>query len=96
MFSIGAGIRKSLGDIVVKDVKSTSLFRPKLLEKLKVSNKRLSKDRKTHFNIIVIFNTYTLIIKTKSVKSYIEGLTIKLQNLFIKLLVFKKDISKII
>jgi len=78
LFSIGAGIRKSLGDIVVKDVKSTSLFRPKLLEKLKVSNKRLSKDRKTHFNIIATFNIYTLIVKTKGVRPYIKGLAISL------------------
>jgi len=29
-FSIGAGIRESLGDIVVKDIKGLLLFRPRL------------------------------------------------------------------
>jgi len=54
------------------------LFRPKLLKKPKVSNKKLSKDRKTHFNVIVIFNIYIPIAKTKSVRFYIEGFIIKL------------------
>jgi len=40
MFSISARIRQSLGDIVVKDIKGTSLLRPRLL-KLKVSNGNL-------------------------------------------------------
>jgi len=67
-----------MGDIVVKDIKSILLFRPKLLKKLKVSNKKLSKDRKTHLNITAIFNIYTPIIKTKGVKFYVEGLTVRL------------------
>jgi len=67
-----------LGDIVVKDIKSTLLFRPRLLKKLKVNNRKLFKDRKTHFNVTAIFNIYTLIIKTKSIKPYAEGLAIKL------------------
>ena len=71
-------MRKSLGDIIVEDIKSTSLFRPRLLKKLKVSNGKLSKDRKTHLNIIAIFNIYILIVKIKSVKFYIESLTIRL------------------
>ena len=45
-----------------------SLFRPKLLKKLKVSNRKLFKDRKTHLNITAIFNIHTPIIKTKGVK----------------------------
>ena len=40
LFSISAKIRKSLGDIVVKNVKWSSLLRPRLL-KLKVSNRNL-------------------------------------------------------
>ena len=39
-FSISAGMRKSLGDIVVKDIKGLSPLRPRLL-KLKVSNRNL-------------------------------------------------------
>ena len=42
MFNISAGIKKSLGDIVIKDIKRTSLFKPKL-PKLKVSNGNLLK-----------------------------------------------------
>ena len=40
MFSIGARIRQSLGNVVVKDIKGLSLLRPRLL-KLKVSNRNL-------------------------------------------------------
>ena len=40
MLSISARVRESLGNIVVKNIKETSLFRPRLL-KLKVSNKNL-------------------------------------------------------
>ena len=39
-FSINTGIRESLDDIVVKDIKGLSLFKPRLL-KLKVSNGNL-------------------------------------------------------
>jgi len=40
LFSVCARIRESLGDVVVKDIKGTSPFRPRLL-KLKVSNGNL-------------------------------------------------------
>src|SRR3984957_12763288 len=40
LFSIYAGIKESLGDIVVKNIKGTLLLRPRLL-KLKVSNRNL-------------------------------------------------------
>ena len=40
LFSIYAKIRKSLGNIVVKNIKGTSPLRPRLL-KLKVSNRNL-------------------------------------------------------
>ena len=40
LFSICARIRESLGNVVVKDIKGTSLLRPRLL-KLKVSNRNL-------------------------------------------------------
>jgi len=53
-------------------------LRLKLLKKLKVNNRKLSKDMKTYFNITVIFNIYIPIIKTKSIRFYIKGLTIKL------------------
>ena len=44
-FSISTGMRESLGDIVVKDIKGLSLLRPRLL-KLKVSNGNLLKIKK--------------------------------------------------
>src|ERR1700722_19283046 len=40
LFNICARIKESLGNIVVKNIKGTSLLRPRLL-KLKVSNKNL-------------------------------------------------------
>src|ERR1700722_19871067 len=40
LFSIYARIRESLGNVVVKNIKGTLLFRPRLL-KLKVSNRNL-------------------------------------------------------
>jgi len=40
IFSIGAGMRQSPGNVVVKDIKRSSLLRPRLL-KLKVSNRNL-------------------------------------------------------
>ena len=54
------------------------LFRPRLLKKLKVSNGKLSKDRKTYLNVTAIFNTYTPIIKIKGVRPNIKGLTVRL------------------
>ena len=89
-------MKKSLDNVVVKDIKNILLFKPRLLKKLKVNNRKLSKDRKTHFNITATFNIYTLIAKTKNIKSYAEGLTIKLQDFFIKFLVFKGGVSKVI
>ena len=44
-FSISAGIRESLGDIVVKNIKGLLLLKPRLL-KLKVSNRNLLKIKK--------------------------------------------------
>jgi len=68
-------MRKSLSDVVVKDIKSTSLFRPRLLKSLKlVIENYLFKDKKTYFNITVAFKAYILIIKTKSIRLYTEGL----------------------
>ena len=78
MFSISVKIRKSLGNIVVEDIKNMLLFRPRLLKKLKVSNRKLSEDRKTHFNITAIFSTHIFVIKTKGIKFNAEGLATRL------------------
>jgi len=78
LFSINAKIKKSLGNVVVKNIKSTPLFRPRLLKKLKVSNGKLSNNMKTHLNTTAIFNTYTPIVKIKNIRPYAEDLAIKL------------------
>ena len=66
------------------------------MKKLEVSNGKLSKDRKIYLNATTIFSTYIPIIKTKSVRFYAESLTARFQDLFIRLLVFKRGISKVI
>jgi len=71
-------MRKSLSNIVVEDIKNILLLRPRLLKKLKVSNRKLFKNRKTHLNITAIFNIYIPIIKTKSVRPYTESLATRL------------------
>ena len=45
LFSINTGIKESLGNIIVKDIKGLLLFKPRLL-KLKVSNRNLLKIEK--------------------------------------------------
>jgi len=45
MFNINAGMKKSLGNTVVKDIKGTPLFRPRLL-KLKINNGNLLRIKK--------------------------------------------------
>jgi len=54
------------------------LFKPKLLKKLKVSNRKLFKDRKTHFNITATCSIYILIAKTKGIRLNAEGLIVRL------------------
>jgi len=54
------------------------LFRPKLLKKLKINNRKLFKDRKTHLNVTATFSIYIPIIKIKNIKFYAEGLAIRL------------------
>jgi len=78
LFNISTKIKKTLGDIIVKNIKNMLLFRPKLLKKLKVSNRKLFKDRKTYFNVTAIFSTHTPIIKIKNIRLNAEGLAVKL------------------
>jgi len=73
-----------------------SLFRPRLLKNLKLVIENYLKIKKTHLNVTAIFSIYTPIIKTKSVKPYTKSLAIKLQDFFIKFLVFKGGVSKVI
>ena len=67
-------VKKSLSNIVVKDIKGMLLFRPRLLKSSKACNRKPFKDRKTYFNITAIFKAYALIIKTEGIRSYIVGL----------------------
>ena len=66
-----------LGNIVVKDIKGILLLRPRLL-KLQISDRKLSKDRKTHLNTTATFTTHTLIIRTKGIRFYIVSFIIYL------------------
>ena len=95
LFSISAEIRECLGNIVVKNIKSTPLLRPRLL-KLQVSNRKLFKDRKTYLNVTATLTTHTLIIRTEGIRFYIVSLIICLQDFFIRFLVFRKCVGKII
>ena len=87
LFSICARIRESLGNVVVKDIKGTSLLRPRLL-KLKVSNGNLLRIEKAYLNATAALSTHVLIIRTKGIKSNAVRLIISLQNPLIRLLVF--------
>src|ERR1700730_3318423 len=57
LFSICARIRESPGNIVVKDIKGTSLLRPRLL-KLKVGNGNLLRIEKAYLNATAAFSIY--------------------------------------
>jgi len=65
--SIGTGIRKRPGNIIVKDIKSTPPLRPGLLESLKSVIENYLWDRKTHLNATAALGTYATIIRTKGI-----------------------------
>ena len=67
MLSISTRIRKRPGDVVVKDIKSTPLLRPGLLESLKLVIENYLWDRKTHLNVTAALSIYATIIRTKGV-----------------------------
>ena len=77
LFSIYTKIRKSLGNIVVKNIKGTLLLRPRLL-KLKVSNGKLLRIEKAYLNATAALSTYALIIRTKGIGSNVVRLIIGL------------------
>ena len=93
---ISTRIKESLGDIVVKDIKGTPLFRPRLLKSLKAYNRKLSKNRKTYFNVITTLRAYAPIIRTKGIRHYIVGLIIRLKDLLIRLLILRGHIGEVI
>ena len=89
-------MKESLGDIVVKDIKGMPPLRLKLLKSLKACNRKLSKNRKTYFNITATFKAHAPITKTKGVRLYTVGLIICLKDLLIRFLIFRRYIGKII
>ena len=88
LLSISTRIRERLGNIIVKDVKGTSLLRPRLLESLKLVIENYPQDRKTHLNVTTALSTYATIIRTKGIRPYIVYLIIGLQDPLIRFLVF--------
>ena len=68
-------MRECPSNIIVKDIKGTPPLRLRLL-KLQVNNRKLSKDRKTYFNITATLTTHILITRTKGIRFYIISLII--------------------
>ena len=54
----------------------------------------LPKDRKIYLNITAALKAYALITKTEGVRLYTISLVTRLQDFLIRLLVFKRHISK--
>ena len=74
MFRVNAKIGP--GNIVVKDIKGTPLFKPRLLKSLKSLQWKLFKDKKTYLNITATFAMYIPVIRTKGVRFYAVSLII--------------------
>ena len=96
LLRISTRVRKSLSNVVVKDIKGMLPLRPRLLKSLKAYNGKLFKNRKTYFNITTTFRVHTLIIKTKGVRPYTVGLIICLKDLLIRFLILRGRIGKVI
>ena len=96
MFRISAGVRESLGNIVVKDIKGTPPFRPRLLKSLKAYNGKLSKNRKTYFNVTATFRMHAPIIKTEGVRPYTVGLIARLKDLLVRFLILRGRAGKVV
>ena len=88
LLSISTRIRKRPGNIVVEDIKSTPLLRPRLLESLKLVIENYLQDRKTYLNVTAALSIYAMIIRTKGVRPYIVYLIIGLQDPLIRFLIF--------
>ena len=69
------------------------LLRLKLL-KLQVSNRKLSKNRKTYLNTTVTLATHTPIIRTEGIRSHTVSLIVYFQDLLIGLWVLRGYIGK--
>ena len=71
-------------------------LRPRLLKSLKACNRKLSKNRKTYFNVTTTLRVYTLITKTKGVRPYAVGLITRLKDLLIRFLILRGCVGKVI
>ena len=71
-------------------------LRPRLLKSLKAYNRKLSKNRKTYFNVTATLKVYALVIRTEGVRPYTVGLITRLKDLLIRLLIFRGRIGKVI
>ena len=96
LLKISVKVRKSLGDIVVKDIKGTPPFRPRLLKSLKACNRKLSKNRKTYLNTTATIKAHAPVIRTKGVRLYIVGLVIYFKDLLVRFLILRGHIGKVI
>ncbi len=96
MLRISTKVRESLGNIVVKDIKGILPLRLRLLKSLKAYNRKLSKNRKTYFNVTATLKTYTPVIRTKGIRPYIVGFIICLKDFLVRLLIFRGYIGKVI
>ena len=96
LFRISIRVKKSPGDIVIKDIKSMPPLRPRLLKSLKACNRKLSKNRKTYLNITATLRVYALVTRTKGIRPYIVGLITCLKDLLIRFLILRGYIGKVI
>ena len=85
-----------MGNVIVKDIKGILLFRFRLLKNLKAYNRKLPKNRKIYFNTTVTLKAYTPVTKTKGVRPYTVGLITCLKDLFVRFLILKGYIGKVI
>ena len=89
-------MRESPGDIVVKDIKGTPPLRPRLLKSLKAYNRKLSKNKKTYFNVTATLRAHTPVIRTKGIRPHIVGLIVRLKDLLVRFLILRGRVGKVV
>ena len=71
-------------------------LRPRLLKSLKAYNRKLSKNRKTYFNITATLRAHVPITRTEGVRLYIVSLIERLKDLLIRFLILRGCAGKVI
>ena len=94
--SIGTGMRKRPGDVVVEDIESTPPLRPGLLESSKSVMENYPWDRKTHLDATAALGTHATITRTEGIRPYAVCLVAGLQDPLIRFLVFRGCAGKVI